>query len=40
MSITAFLKKKVSKIKKRFDVQKIPTRSQKLLETMAYLNKI
>jgi len=40
MSITAFLKKKISKIKNRFDVQKVPIMMQKDLEAMAYLNKI
>ena len=40
MSIIAFLKKKIFKIKKRFDVQKVPMMMQKDLETMAYLNKI
>ena len=40
MTITAFLKKKISKIKNRFDVQKDPIMMQKDLETMAYLNKI
>ena len=40
MSITAFLKKKISKIKNRFDVPKVPIMMQKDLETMAYLNKI
>ena len=40
MSIKAFLKKKFSKIKKRFDVQKVPIVRQKDVETMAYLNKI
>ncbi len=40
MTITEFLKKKISKIKNRFDVQKVPIMMQKDLETMAYLNKI
>ena len=40
MSITAFLKKKIAKIKNRFDVQKVPLMLQKDLETMTYLNKI
>ena len=40
MSITAFLKKKISKIKNRFDVKKVPIMMQKDLETMAYLKKI
>ena len=40
MKITAFLKKKISKIKNRFDVQKVPMIKQKDLKTMAYLNKI
>ena len=35
-----FLKKKISKIKNRFDVQKVPIMLQKDLETIAYLNKI
>ena len=34
------LKKKIIKIKNRFDVQKVPIMLQKDLETMAYLNKI
>ncbi len=40
MNITTFLKKKISKIKSRFDVQKVPIMIQKDIETMAYLNKI
>ena len=40
MTITAFLKKKITKIKNRFDVQKVPIMMQKNLETMAYLKKI
>ena len=40
MSITTFLKKKIFKIKNRFDVQKVPIMLQKDLETMAYLDKI
>ena len=40
MTIKAFLKKKISKIKNRFDVQKVPIMMQKDLETMAYLKKI
>ena len=40
MTITAFLKKKISKIKNRFDVQKVPIMMQKDMETTAYLNKI
>ena len=40
MTIIAFLKKKISKIKNRFDVQKVPIMMRKDLETMAYLNKI
>ena len=40
MSITTFLKKKISKIKNRFDVQKVPIMMQKNVETMAYLKKI
>ena len=40
MSIKAFLKKKISKIKNRFDVQKVPIMIKKELETVAYLNKI
>ena len=40
MSIIALLKKKISKIKNRFDVQKVPIMLQKDLEAMAYLNKI
>ena len=40
MSFTAFLQKKISKIKNRFDVQKVPIMMQKDLETMTYLNKI
>ena len=40
MSLIAFLKKKASKIKNRFDVQKVPIMLQKDLEAMAYLKKI
>ncbi len=40
MSVLSFLKKKISKIKNRFDVQKVPIMLQNELETMAYLNKI
>ena len=40
MSITTFLKNKISKIKNRFDVQKVPITMKKDLKTMAYLNKI
>ena len=40
MSITAFLKKKISKIKNRFDVQKVPIMMKKDLEAITYLNKI
>ena len=40
MLIIQSLKKKIKKIKTRFDVQKIPTILKKDLETMAYLNKI
>ena len=40
MFIKAFLKKKISKIKNRFDVQKVPMMMQNDLETIAYLNKI
>ncbi len=40
MTITTFLKKKISKIRNRFDVPKVPIMMQKDLETMAYLNKI
>ena len=40
MSITAFLKKKISKLKNRFDVHKVPIMMQKDLETLSYLNKI
>ena len=35
-----FLKKKITKIKNRFDVNKVPNILKKDLETMAYLNKI
>ncbi len=35
-----FLKKKISKIKNRFDVQKVPIMLKKDLEALAYLNKI
>ena len=35
-----FLKKKITKIKNRFEVKKIPNILKKDLETMAYLNKI
>ena len=40
MHIIVLLKKKIAKIKNRFDVQKVPIMLQKDLETMAYLNKI
>ena len=40
MSIIAFLKKKFSKIKSRFDVQKVPIMLQKDLEAVSYLKKI
>ena len=40
MVIIPFLKKKITKIKNRFDVQKVPIMLQKNLETMAYLKKI
>tara|TARA_B100001029_G_C14633042_1_gene220243 strand:- start:387 stop:503 length:117 start_codon:yes stop_codon:yes gene_type:complete len=35
-----FIKNKISKIKNRFDVQKVPIILQKDLEKRAYLNKI
>ena len=40
MNIINRLKKKISRIKNRFDVQKVPIMLQKDLETMTYLNKI
>ena len=40
MPFITFLKKKITKIKDRFDVQKVPIMLQKDLEAMAYLNKI
>ena len=40
MDVIDFLKTKITKIKNRFDVQKIPITLKKDLETMAYLNKI
>tara|TARA_B100001029_G_C14879445_1_gene349124 strand:+ start:266 stop:388 length:123 start_codon:yes stop_codon:yes gene_type:complete len=40
MAIIAFVKKKISKIKNRFDVPKVPIMLHKDLEAMAYLNKI
>ena len=40
MSLLVFLKKKITKIKNRFDVQKVPIMLQKDLEAMSYLNKI
>ena len=40
MNVIFFLKRKISKIKNRFDVQKVPIMLQKDLETMSYLNKI
>ncbi len=40
MKVIAFLKKKILKIKGRFDVHKVPMRRQNDLETIAYLNKI
>ena len=40
MFIIDFLKRKIKKVKNRFDVQKVPIMLQKDLEAMAYLNKI
>ena len=40
MSIIAFLKKRISKIKNRYDAQKVPIMLQKNLEAMSYLKKI
>ena len=40
MYIFAFIKKKFSKIKNRFNVQKVPIMTKKDQETIAYLNKI
>ena len=40
MSTIEFFKKKIIKIKNRFDVKKVPNILNKNLETMAYLNKI
>ena len=40
MNIINFLKKKILRIKNRFDVQKVPIMLQKDLEAMTYLNKI
>tara|TARA_B100000579_G_C22683946_1_gene781678 strand:- start:491 stop:613 length:123 start_codon:yes stop_codon:yes gene_type:complete len=40
MSIIAFFEKKISKIKNRFDVKKVPIMLNKDLETMSYLKKI
>ena len=40
MYIINFLKKKISKIKNRFDVQKVPLMLKKDLDTMSYLKKI
>ena len=40
MSIIPFLKQKISKIRKRFDVQKAPIILHNDLETIAYLKKI
>ena len=40
MSIIDFFKKKIVKIRNRFDVQKVPIMLQKDLEAMSYLNKI
>ena len=40
MRLINFLKKKILKIKNRFDVQKVPIMLQKNIEAMAYLNKI
>tara|TARA_Y100001968_G_C18931858_1_gene514606 strand:+ start:218 stop:340 length:123 start_codon:yes stop_codon:yes gene_type:complete len=40
MSIIDSFKKKVTKIKNRFDVPKVPIMLKKELETMAYLKKI
>jgi len=40
MSIITFFEKKISKLKNRFDVQKVPIMLKKDLETMSYLKKI
>tara|TARA_B100000965_G_scaffold406431_1_gene445311 strand:+ start:2113 stop:2304 length:192 start_codon:yes stop_codon:yes gene_type:complete len=40
MSILDYLKKKITKFKNRFDVQKVPVMLRKDIEAMAYLNKI
>ena len=40
MSIIDFLKKKLTKIMNRFDVQKVPIILKKDFDTIAYLNKI
>ena len=40
MSPIDFFIKKITKIKNRFDVKKVPNILKKDLETMAYLNKI
>ncbi len=40
MSIIKFFRKKILKIKNRFDVPKVPMMLQKEIETIAYLNKI
>ncbi len=40
MSIIAFMKKKISKLKNRFNVKKVPMMMPKNLETIAYLKKI
>ena len=40
MYIIESLRKKITKLKNRFDVQKVPMMLQKDIETMSYLNKI
>jgi len=40
MYLISVLKKKIKKIKNRFNVQKVPTIVKKDFETIAYLNKI
>tara|TARA_Y100001968_G_scaffold249413_1_gene234200 strand:+ start:970 stop:1092 length:123 start_codon:yes stop_codon:yes gene_type:complete len=40
MSPVEFFKKKINKIKNRFDVKRVPNILQKELESLAYLKKI
>ena len=40
MYLISVLKKKINKVKNRFDVHKVPIIMKKDVETIAYLNKI